>query len=599
LIRGIWFRAPSALMHYAALFAAIAVAVALAVGSVSAGRFVRAGVESASVRGQMQALSPLAAGLEVRTRGAVSLDRERRARAVAAGLRLGFAEQPVLTSSFGASVAHIEGYLPVVLMARSGAVQHVRHLSGGGVDGVWISSAIAGQLHLRPGSLLKLGERARPNFLVPGPVVSRPKRVVTFRVAGVYGALDADLANPYWANFVQDIRAPNPDSSPPPTFVLMSESTLVHAARQLRRRMVSNVFEYPVDASRITLVGARRLRRTYALARSRFGCRSCTTSSSLGSVLAVAGRDVDAVSASIVLVTACGLVVSLVVAAAAGVFLVRRRADEAELLYTRGVAPVVYGGRVAVEALAPAAVGFGVGLLAAVLTVQFFAPPGTLDGSTLRDGVWYSIGASAVALTAVTVAAGLAFARQGEAIGRAAGRLRRLRLPWELVPLAVTGALVALLLSRGGLAAGPVGSHPRVVVFLIPVFASVAFAGLAARVLRSGLRGRAARAPVPVFLAVRRLTAAHGALVAVIATAATAMAVFAYAMVLTASLDRTAAAKAFVSNGSDVQGWSGPAPSCRWIFPSRLRSWGWTSATSRSTARQPTWSQATRQPSPV
>jgi hypothetical protein len=57
---------------------------------------------------------------------------------------------------------------------------------------------------------------------------------------------------------------------------------------------------------------------------------------------------------------------------------------------------------------------------------------------------------------------------------------------------------------------------------------------------------------------VRRLTAAHGALVAVIATAATAIAVFAYAMVLTASLDRTATAKAFVSNGSDVQGLVGP-----------------------------------------
>jgi hypothetical protein len=549
-MRGTWFAAPLALLHYVALFVAIAAAVALAAASVSAGRFVRAGVESTSVRAQVRALSPFAAGLEVRAVGPISSDRERRARAVAVGRRLGFAEKPVLTTSLPASVADIEGHLSVVLMARSGAVQHVRHLSGGDPGGVWISSAIAGPLGLHPGGVLKLGKAPQLNTPFPGPA---PKAVMALRVAGVYGALDADLSNPFWANFIQDIRAQNPDSSPPPTFVLVPKSTLAHAAHRLRQRQVSNVFEYPVDPSRITLVSARRLARKYALARSQF-CRSCTTSSSLDSVLAVAGRDVDAISASIVLVTACGLVVSLVLAAAAGLFLVRRRADEAELLYTRGMAPTVYGGRVAVEALAPAAAGFGVGLLVAVLTVQLFAPAGTLDGSTLRDGVWYSAGASALALTAVALAAGLAFAGRGDAIGRAARGLRRLRLPWELLPLAVTGILVVLLYTKGGLAAGATGSHPRVLVFLIPLFAAVAFSGLAARALRSGFRGRARRAPVPIFLAVRRLTAGHGTLVAVVATAATAIAVFAYTMVLAASLDRTAAVKAVVSNGSDVQG---------------------------------------------
>jgi hypothetical protein len=502
------------------------------------------------VRAQVRALSPLAAGLEVRGAGPISLDRERRAHAVAVGRRLGFAEQPVLTSSLPASVADIEGHLSVVLMARSGAVRHVRHLSGNDLGGAWISSAIAVPLRLHPGSVLKLGESPRPNIL--GSAVE-PKPLVSLRVAGVYAALDTDLANPYWANFIQDIRAQNPDSALPPTFVLVPKPTLVHAARRLRQKHVSNVFEYPVDPSRITLVSAKRLARKYALARSEF-CRSCTTSSSIDSVLAVAGRDVDAISASIVLVTACGVVVSLVLAAAAGLFLVRRHADEAELLYTRGMAPTVYGGRVAVEAVVPAAAGLGVGLLVAVLTVQVFAPTGTLDGSTLQDGVWYSAGASALALTAVAIAAGLAFAGRGEAMGRAAGRLRRLRVPWELVPLAVTGILVGLLYTKGGLAAGAVGSHPRVLVFLIPFFAAGAFSGLAARALRSGFRGRAGRAPVPVFLAVRRLTAGRGTLVAVVATAATAIAVFAYTMVLAASLDRTAAVKAVVSNGSDVQG---------------------------------------------
>jgi hypothetical protein len=412
-----------------------------------------------------------------------------------------------------------------------------------------VSSAIAGPLHLHSGSVLKLAIGLRPNVQIPPEIGPKGSPVIAVHVAGVYRALDSDLGNPFWANFLQDVRARNPDSPMPPTFVLVPESTLLQVATRLRQR-VANLFEYPVDASRITLTGAKALTRRYAHAREQFGCRTCTTSSSLDAVLVVARRDVDAVSSSIVLVTACALAVSLALAAAAGVFLVRRRADEVQLLYARGLGRAGFGGQVALETLPPAIVGLAGGFLLALISVRLFAPAGTLDGSTVREGAWRSLEAAAAALVVAAVAAAAAFAPRSEERTRAARRA----VPWEVVPLAVTGVLVALLLTGGGLASGPVGSHPKVSVFLLPVFAAIGVAGVAATALRLLLRGRAGHAPVAVFLAVRRLAAARGALVAVIVTVATAIAVFAYAMVLAASLDRTAAVKAFVGNGSDVQG---------------------------------------------
>jgi len=59
---------------------------------------------------------------------------------------------------------------------------------------------------------------------------------------------------------------------------------------------------------------------------------------------------------------------------------------------------------------------------------------------------------------------------------------------------------------------------------------------------------------MPVFLALRRLAAARGLLVAVVVASATAYGTFAYSSVLSASLSRSTAEKAWVSNGSDVQG---------------------------------------------
>jgi hypothetical protein len=62
--------------------------------------------------------------------------------AVQFGRTHGFSAQPVLTSRFPAQVTGTEGFVQVVVMARTNAVAHVPRLAGSG-PGTWISSAIA------------------------------------------------------------------------------------------------------------------------------------------------------------------------------------------------------------------------------------------------------------------------------------------------------------------------------------------------------------------------------------------------------------------------------------------------------------------------
>jgi hypothetical protein len=531
------------------------VAAALAAAAAASAPFVRAGIESASLRGQVRSMSPFLAGLELRAGGSAARDAERRARVAPLARRLGITAPPVLTTRFYAQVPRSSPNVAVVLMARTGALAHVTRVAGGAGRGAWVSDALAGPLGLRPGDELHLAAGLPASPIIPNPPPLSSRRA-TLRIAGVYRALDQDLGNPYWANFTQDIRAPNPDSSPRPTFVLVPESTLLAAAIRLHAP-VTNVFELPVETAGLTYTEAERLHARFA----RIG-----GTSALGAALIGARRDSAAVNATITLLAAVGLAVALLVAAAAGIFLVRRRSDEATLRFIRGEASSTFGLRVATESVLPTLAGAVIGFGAARLALDLFAPAGTLDATTLRAGMLAGAAAGACALATVAIAAAFAFPRRHDATHPTLARLAR--LPWETVPLGAAAVLLLLVVTGGGLAVDRSGSsHPAVAVFLLPMLAAAGIAGLAGRVARRLLRGRGTGAPVPVFLAVRRLVAARGFLVVVVVSAATAVAAYAYAVTLSASLSRAAAEKAFVSNGSDVQGMVDPSVRLVESFP--------------------------------
>jgi len=567
-MRALWIAAPLALTRYAAVLAAVLLAAALAAGAAASSPFVRAGVKSSSLRGDVGAMSKYAAGLSiVSTQNAVRTDPARRAAALRFGRGLRFAGPPVLTSMFPAVVKGASGTgESVYVMARTNATAHADPLSGSG-KGAWVSIVAAKGAHLHAGGTITLSEYSFRG--APAPVARLP-------IARIYQALDTKVAfDGYWANFVREIVASDPDAGEPPTFVFVSEQTLLRLARQLHMPTVDNRFEYPVDTTHLTYVGATQLVQTYSSLREQLtrpgthvgralGCgrpgfvilgqpASCTVSSSLDSALLLASSDVSALSATIWLLSACALGIALLIAAAAGIFLVRRRRDEAHLLFARGERSSAYATRTALECLLPVAVGGAVGLGTAFLALRVAAPAGTLDSGTKWIGVRDAGLACVAALALIAAAAAAAFPRRSDAQHPLLRRLRR--VPWEVLPLAGAGVVLGVLLSGGGIAHSANGeAHPSLPVFLLPALAAPGFAGFAARAARRAMRSVPGRVPLILFFSARRVAAARGLLIAVIVAAATALSVFAYATSLSSSVSRGIAEKAFVANGSDVQG---------------------------------------------
>ena len=558
-MRILWVKAPFLLRRHPPVLAAVVLSVALAALAAAAVPLVRAGVESESLSGQLRSMSPLAAGFEVRVEGSrIQSDEQRRANAQRFGRSIRFLGQPVLSSLIATQGVQVSGSaapgFAVVPLARTGAIDHVKHLSRRVGQGVWIADSMAKVTHLRPGSTLRLTIQA---------LVAKP-RVINLRIAGIYRNLEADRDNPYWANWQQDIRNLNPDAPLPPPFVLMSEPTLQRVAQALFP-VVENRFEFPVDPHGLSFADAQRLEHRFRELRAQLlaprsaagiglGCRPriCNTSSSLSAALAIARTDVASVTPTISLLSAIGLVIAFALCVAAGLFLVRRRADEGHVLFTRGEAATVFATRTGLEALLPALLGLGTGLGIALVALRSLAPARTVTGETVGAGLLRAALAAAVGLVCVASGAGLAFPRR---TGTHERRRPIARIPWEIVPLAVAAVLLALVIGGHGVTHDADGaSHPRLAVFLVPVLAVAGAAGLAVRLVRRALAGRGESTPPEIFFALRRIAATRGLFVAVIVATATAFGTFAYAATLSSSLGRSVAEKAFVSNGSDVQG---------------------------------------------
>jgi len=553
-VRVLWVKAPLLLRRHPPVLAAVVLSTALAALAASAVPLVRAGVESESLNSQLRSMSPLAAGFELRVQeGPVAGDTARRAAATRLGRSVRFLGRPVLSSLIVTEGIQVSGSdapgFAVKVLSRTGAIAHVKHVASVAEPGVWIADSMATVTHLRPGNTLRLTIQA---------LVGTP-RIVRVPIAGIYRSLEGDRDNPYWANWQQDIRNLGPDPSVPPPFVLMDEGTLQRVAGTLFP-VVENRFEFPVDPHGLSFADAQRLEHrfrelgTQVVTRSDLGCRPrvCQTSSSLSAALTVASTDVASVTPTISLLSAIGLVIAFGLCVAAGLFLVRRRTDEAHVLFVRGEAASVFASRTALEALLPALVGFGAGLGIALVALRALAPAGTVTGETVTAGAARAAIAAAVGLVCIAAGAGAAFPRRTRSRER---RNHLARVPWEVAPLAAAAVLLWLVMDGHGVAHDASGaSHPKLAVFLVPVFAVAGAAGLAVRLLRRVLAQRGGGAPPEIFLALRRIAATRGLFAAVVVATAAAFGTFVYAASLSSSLDRSVAEKAFVANGSDVQG---------------------------------------------
>jgi hypothetical protein len=350
-------------------------------------------------------------------------------------------------------------------------------------------------------------------------------------------------------------------------------------AHSLSFGSVSNVYELPVDPRAMTPAAAKRSVRAYAevrrslnrpteLARA-LGCDGrlgrCEAKSSLTSAVVLAARSAAALTPIVVLLTGLAVLLALGAALVAGLFGARQRAAEGRLSLAAGESRLSFGTRSALEAFAPAAVGGLVGALAAIELVRVFTPSGTVDRGVVVHAVAAAVAAVVVAIVAVASGATLARGRLGER------RRRRLipRVWWEIPTLLGAAAGYAVVIRGGGLvrSAGASGSHPRLVVFLIPLLVAAAITGLAARAARMALLRRAAPRSTAAFLATRRLAAARALPLLLTVTAAVSVCALSFAEILSTSLHSNRDEKAYVANGADVQGYIDAGQALPATFP--------------------------------
>ncbi len=568
-------KAPVALLAFRSVLIAVFVAALLISLAASSSPFVTTAAASEALKNRLAELTPFATGVQIQGgtslfhQSANSLAKEDAARARAVrGLaaRLPGVGDPVLTVISGIEYT-LPGDTPVALMSRTGAVDHVKRLSSVRGAGVWISSIVATTEHLKAGDMLRFD---------PGTSGHRP---VSVRIKGIYRALSSSPQVSYWINLTEQIYPQDPNDAPPPSFVLTSNAELYRLLLAIAgpggvkagEGQLENLVELPVYPHGMTLARARRLEagfdllggelRGTSLGRT-LGCvevgpRGCTFVTSLSSAVILANQNAAAVTVPISLLADAGTAIALAVAAASGVFLVRRRRAEVALAYARGAHVLGFAGRTAVEAFLPALAGGAAGLGLTFGLTGVFAPAGSTDPATVGSGIAHAAVAVAIGLLLLVAAACIAFLRLYETGARRIGWLRF--APWELPLLAVALYLFQRITSGGGLsgdaAAGT--AHPSLAVFVFPLLLVAAVAGLVARVARVALRrssaGLRGSAGVPVYLAVRRLAAARGLLVLLAVVTAVSIGAFSYAEALATSLAHTTVEKAYMATGSDAQ----------------------------------------------
>lgn len=570
--RPYWRKAPLALLGRLPLLAAVLAGALLVALAAASSTLFSTAAGNAALRAKLTEITPFGAGLYVSWPAAgadVRSTLARQSRQVAAVRRAAAGipalRAPVVTELGDPVLVEEEpggATMQIRPVAREGFAAHVHRLSPPRGGGLWIASSVARFLQVPPGGSLHV---LRP----PSLGVAAPP--APLRVAATYRPLWAQPVQSYWANFSGIVYPPpaGQDGPTPPTFAFGTPQQILRLERQARAP-VSAIVELPVETHGITLRRAERIRARFdgiaaavrvdrsPLART-LGCspqlRDCDAHSSLAAAIALARRDVAAVSAPARLLSDIGVLIALGVFAAAGAYLVVRRRAEARLLYARGVAAPAFAAHAALEALLPTLAGGLAGFGLALAFVRVSQPTGALDAVALRSAAVRAAIGLAVGLALLAGAAALSFLRQYEATAWSARRLGV--VPWELAPVGLAAWLLVDVAHGGGVdgRGTAVGAHPSLEVFLLPLLLLAGVSGLALRAVRP-LLVRAARreAPLPVYLGLRRLAAGRGALVLLATLCAVALGLLFYAQTLAGSLAHSAREKAYVAVGSDVQG---------------------------------------------
>lgn len=448
------------------------------------------------------------------------------------------------------------------LLTRDGSAAHIDVVERWAPAGVWLSDTAVAELGLRRGQTFTV-----VNDLSGPDRVLRPVEL-SLPIAGVYRDIAKSPIAPFWCGLRPVIYPPSIGSDvPTPSVALLDRVQFRSVVARLLPGNVTQQFELPLETRGLSVTAARQTAREIvqwrrALDASEWFDPNGSVRASGGDLGHVVER-VDLVRASLRStvgpVTVAGVLVALLLVAAAGSFWAERRREEVALLVARGVGP----GALTVKALLemiPALLLGGVGGWAAAVGLVRALGPSTLIGS--RSVVLAAAAVGGALLLGLGLLAGVAASRfRAESERRRGHRSSRLLLvPWELGVLAVAGVLLGRLVRGGaqaGVDGGPVGSVSQIDPLLIafPLLLLAGGVALGLRVLFGALGrlgGGGASWSSARYLAARRVAADRGVALLLAAAAALPVGVLVYSASMTATVEATVDAKVHVFTGSDV-----------------------------------------------
>ena len=462
----------------------------------------------------------------------------------------------------------VSGPISGRLVYASKALDHVDALAGRDGLGVWIPRWIAHIVGAGPGDdiVLRIGPHE-----------------VSVPIDGVYRSLFSQPRRGYWLRWSAQIYE-DPlckGCPPPPQPIIVDRGQLQRLSEALGQRSGTFGWVAPLMTGPLSWDQANELERFVGSLVARMGDRDeylgrlfecCTTYysapccgfasetltvSEISIVNTLVRERVEMLEGPGRLLQGAGILVAILVIAAAGSFGIVTRRVESALMLSRGVGPVRIGVKSLLEALIPCLMGSILGLSAAALLLGVFGPDGSVARSA-RSTAFIGGGiALFLSLLLLAVVSAISYLRQS-GVRRTMPKLLS-RAPWDLAMAIVALVVLIRLRSHSDLRSTSSDIDPAKSLMLL-IFSTLFIVGLAAttaRLLRSvfaAIRGRSTRFPTAPYLAIRRLAGAAKLTLLLVAASTLCLGIFVEAQTMVTSLRATVDAKAKIYIGSDVQG---------------------------------------------
>ena len=445
------------------------------------------------------------------------------------------------------AATHGQTHQTMRLFYGDGALRNVTPLSRVDGNGLMLSSAGATILSAGPGDTITFA--------------GTPVKVV-----GVYQNLYDEPLRPYWCSYTDLGLVPceTCGTAPPPLGIFTDASSFERLYRQLAASgdtTAALTYQWisPVDTRHLTLSRAHGVLHAQQATYDRLGLDQSNqviaafNQSQLPKMTDQATRIRDGLHGPVVPIALGGALLALLLVGAAGSYWADRRAREVRLLSSRGVGPGGLALKAALELTLPAVVGTVLGWLLARVLVATLGPSPDLDPSAPRDAALTALAGLVAGVLLLSAVAGI---RARNATERPVGARRSWAavVPWELLLLVGAGLCFLRLRGRDAVTLDHGVAQVNLLLVAAPLLFLLGGAVLVVRLftgLLRPLRRHSRRWPVPIYLAVSRITSAPVVSVTLLAALAMPVAMVVYSAGITQTSQYTVDAKTRVFIGAN------------------------------------------------